>query len=69
MLASHVEYVNIPVIDISNMDTQTGADLVNAIAKWGFVFVKGKGKGFTPDVIDATFQLVRSCASVLAPRL
>lgn len=65
MPAANVEDIPIPVVDISNVDTQTGADLVDAIAKWGFVFVKGKGLGFTPRVIDHTFELVRSSASRL----
>ena len=63
MAAVDMEDTTIPVIDISNVDTQTGADLVDAIAKWGFVFIKGKELGFSPRVIDATFELVRSSAS------
>lgn len=51
---------SIPVINISQVDTQTGNEMVAAAARWGFVFVKGKELGFTPEVIDAIFELVRS---------
>ncbi len=50
----------IPVIDISNEDQQTGDELVDAVAKWGFVFIRGEGLGFTSRDIETAFQLVRS---------
>ena len=52
--------IKIPVIDLPNtdIDEATGFALVDACAKYGFVFVKGKGLGFTADVLDNTFELV-----------
>ncbi len=52
--------IQIPVIDIpeSGSDEATGLALVNACAKYGFVFIKGKSLGFTADVLNRTFDLV-----------
>ena len=53
--------IQIPVIDIpqSSNTEATGLALVDACAKYGFVFVKGKTLGFTPDILNETFELVR----------
>ena len=53
--------LRIPVIDISKASAAGTADqLVDAIAQYGFVFVRGKGIGFTRQIIDDAFALVRS---------
>lgn len=62
MQLANEEAVRIPVIDISTANTQTGDELVNAVVQYGFVFVKSKGVGFTKQIIDEMFQLVRSCS-------
>ncbi|MCJ1247746.1 hypothetical protein MMC30_004961 [Trapelia coarctata] len=49
----------IPVIDISEPSDQTGHELVDAAARYGFVFIKSKSVGFTADVIDQMFALSR----------
>lgn len=84
MEASNTVEISIPVIDISNEDAQTGIELVDAVEKWGFVFVRGEGLGFKTQDIEGAFQLVgsqirvawqviadaqSSLASFLAPRL
>lgn len=55
--------INIPVIDILNANAQIGEQLINAVVRWGFVFIKGHGSGFTSDVIDNMFQIVSLKAS------
>lgn len=60
MEASKTADIYIPVIDISNEDAQTGIDLVDAVEKWGFVFVRGEGLGFKLQDIEGIFQLVGS---------
>lgn len=50
----------IPVIDISNEDARTGIELVDAVEKWGFVFVRGQGLGFKIQDIEGAFELVGS---------
>ena len=54
--------LQIPVVDIpqSGGDEDTGTALVDACAKYGFVFVRGEGLGFSADALDSTFELVRA---------
>lgn len=50
----------IPVIDISEASAADTADqLVDAVARYGFVFVRGGGLGFTRQILDNAFTLVR----------
>ena len=57
-LSSHI-----PVIDISQNDTETMAHfIVKAVAESGFVFVKGQDLGFTSQILDNVFNLVRRFA-------
>lgn len=52
--------LKIPVIDISEASEADTADqLVDAVARYGFVFIKGESIGFTKRVLDDTFALVR----------
>lgn len=60
MEASKTADTYIPVIDISNEDVRTGIELVDAVEKWGFVFVRGEGLGFKLQDIEGAFQLVSS---------
>ncbi len=53
------DVLRIPVMDLSHGTAQIGDLLVNAVSEWGFVFVRSVGSGFTPEVIDRTFELVR----------
>lgn len=50
----------IPVIDVSKLNQETGDELVDAVHKWGFAFVKGCNTGFTASSIDHTFELSRT---------
>ena len=63
-MKSNDSNIQIPVIDISEAsaaDTVDTADrLVDAITRYGFVFVKGEGIGFTRPILDKVFALVRS---------
>lgn len=52
------EATTIPVIDISNAGTPTAEELINAVVQWGFVYIKAAGSGFTPELINETFQIV-----------
>ena len=57
---SSVSGLQIPVIDISDADADDTADqLVDAVARYGFAFVRGEGIGFTKAILDNTFELVK----------
>ena len=51
--------LQIPVIDLSHATAQTADKLIDAVSRYGFVFVKGEGLGFTSQILDDTFALVR----------
>lgn len=52
--------IQIPVIDISEASAADTADqLVDAVARYGFIFVRGEGLGFTRQILDNAFALVR----------
>ena len=52
--------LQIPVIDISEASAaDTAGQLVDAVARYGFVFVRGEGIGFTKQTLDNAFALVR----------
>ena len=50
--------VDIPVIDISEANTNAAEELVNAAATYGFVFVQNNRAGVPPDEIANVFSLV-----------
>ena len=51
--------VQLPVIDPSQRTPDTGATLLNAAIKYGFLFIKGDSSGFSSDLIHRTFETVR----------
>ena len=58
---SSVSSLQIPVIDISDAASEDTADqLVDAVARYGFVYVRGEGIGFTKHIIDNAFKLVKT---------
>ena len=58
--SNNVSSLRIPVIDISDADAEDTADqLVDAVARYGFAFVRGEGIGFTKPVLDNAFELVK----------
>lgn len=59
MVSVNDEMVVIPVIELSNNSAQIGDLLVDAVSKWGFVYVRSFGSGFPPEIIDRTFEVVR----------
>ena len=59
MVTASREASGIPVIDITHVDARTGDELLHAIELWGFVFIRGKGTGFTSETIENIFRVVR----------
>ena len=59
MASLHGDVLQLPVIDLSNPPKRTGDDLVKATSRWGFVYIKSAGSGFTPEVIKCIFDMVR----------
>ena len=57
MTTSDDAEVSIPVIDISKHNQQVADDLIEAVVKWGFVYVHGD-VGFTSQEIEGMFDIV-----------
>lgn len=56
--------IELPVIDISNPhDPDVGKAMLDAAAKYGFLYVHSKGSDFTREDVDRAFELV--CVSHL----
>ena len=52
--------IELPVIDISNPhDPAVGKAMLDAAAKYGFLYVNSKGTDFTTEDVDHAFGLVR----------
>lgn len=52
--------IELPVIDISNPhDPAVGKAMLDAAAKYGFLYVNSKGTDFTVEDVDRGFGLVR----------
>ena len=58
MTANVCSGAQIPVIDLSGDEEHVGNELLEAVMKWGFVFIHGEALGFSPQVIEDTFDLV-----------
>ncbi len=52
--------LDIPVIDITDTGHAIGDSLVQAAAKFGFVFVRDCGVDIPPEEINSIFMIVRS---------
>ena len=58
MSARECSSVQIPLIDLSGDEEHVGNELLEAVMKWGFVFIHGEALGFSPLAIEDTFDLV-----------
>ena len=51
--------LQIPVIDISTGDARIADQLLDAVGQYGFAFVRGDGLGFTSQILNDAFAMVR----------
>jgi isopenicillin N synthase-like dioxygenase len=49
--------IELPVLDISTIDNQTAARLVDSVSKYGFAYIKNNSAGIPPADVDAMFKL------------
>lgn len=56
--------VNLPVIDVSNIDSKTAEKLLKATSEWGFAFRGSQGLGIIREEIDQAFDQVRLTSSL-----
>lgn len=58
MSQTSTDKVDIPVLDISTPNAQVGRELVDAAARYGFVFIRNQGSEIPPTEIGQAFELV-----------
>lgn len=58
MTSNNRHGLQIPVIDISHADEATGDEMVDAAARYGFLYIRADGTDFTSQIVDSTFELV-----------
>ncbi|KAI9759231.1 MAG: hypothetical protein M4579_002519 [Chaenotheca gracillima] len=51
--------MDIPVIDVASVNSQTGRELVDAAEKYGFIFIKNRGLDISTSEVDRIFELSR----------
>ena len=61
--------LQLPVIDISKVDEVTGRGLIDVVAQYGFVFIRGaEGIGFTPSIIDNIFYMASGLCRTISSK-
>lgn len=50
--------IELPVLDISTIDDEAAARLVDSVSKYGFAYIKNNSAGIPPADVDAMFKLV-----------
>ena|SRR6266536_4836625 len=58
MAISNGDIVQIPMINISDRNATVGDALIDAAAKYGFIYIESKGTGFSLEHVDRAFELV-----------
>jgi len=65
--ATAVAALQLPIFDISDPTPEVGRSMIEAAAKYGFLYVDTKGTGFTEAIVDRQFEMV-SGLSLMIPR-
>lgn len=50
--------VTLPIINISDPTPEVGRQMIDAAAKYGFLYIDTRGTDFTPEVVERQFELV-----------
>ena len=68
-MRSNASNLKIPVIDIAGAaeNSNTAGQLIDAVAQYGFVYIRGERTGFTKPILEQVFALVITNQSL--PRL
>jgi hypothetical protein len=62
-----VAALQLPIFDISDPTPEVGRSMIEAAAKYGFLYVDTKGTDFTEAIVDRQFEMVFGL-SLMAPR-
>lgn len=60
-----ISAVQLPAFDISYPTPAVGRSMIEAAAKYGFLYVDTKGTDFTEAIVDRQFELVSSFNKVI----
>ena len=53
-----VAAVKLPIFDISDPTPEVGRSMIEAAAKYGFLYIDTKGTDFTESIVDRQFETV-----------
>ena len=53
-----VATLQLPIFDISDPTPEVGRSMIEAAAKYGFLYVDTKGTDFTEAIVDRQFEMV-----------
>jgi hypothetical protein len=65
--ATAVAALQLPIFDISDPTPEVGRSMIEAAAKYGFLYIDTKGTGFTEAIVDRQFEMV-SGLSLITPQ-
>lgn len=57
------DILTLPIINISDPSPEVGRQMIDAAARYGFLYIDTRGTDFTPDVVERQFALVSPASS------
>ena len=66
--ATAVAALQLPIFDISDPTPEVGRSMIEAAAKYGFLYVDTKGTGFTEATVDRQFEMVSGLSLTIPPK-
>jgi hypothetical protein len=64
------DILTLPIINISDPTLEVGRQMIDAAARYGFLYIDTRGTDFTPEVVERQFALVGpSSISILSDEL
>ena len=60
-----VATLQLPIFDISDPTPEVGRSMIEAAAKYGFLYVDTKGTDFTEAMVDRQFEMVCGFSSLI----
>lgn len=52
------DILTLPIINISDPTPEVGRQMIDAAARYGFLYIDTRGTDFTPEVVERQFALV-----------
>ena len=63
-----VTTLQLPILDISDPTPEVGRSMIEAAAKYGFLYIDTKGTDFTEAIVDRQFEMVSDFSLMTPPK-